>query len=124
MENAPDHTAKIARIAELNDELRANITRPSGHNRITMTAGIAAMIGNVGLFRAWRKRAELIRAVRDFDRFEAGDQERDFGAFDWEGTRCFWKIDYYEPSLEWGSNDPADAAATARVLTILRADEY
>jgi len=82
------------------------------------------MIGDVAVFRAWRKRAELIRAVRDFDRFEARDQERDFAAFDWEGTRCFWKIDYYEPSLEWGSKDPADAAATARVLTILRADEY
>ncbi|WP_157190114.1 DUF3768 domain-containing protein [Novosphingobium sp. Rr 2-17] len=59
---------------------------------------------------------------RRIDRFEAGDQERDFGTFDWEGTRCFWKIDYFEPSLEWGANNPADAAVTA--LTILRADEY
>ncbi|WP_412457945.1 DUF3768 domain-containing protein [Sphingobium yanoikuyae] len=26
---------------------------------------------------------------------------------------------YYDPSLEWGSEDPADAAKTIRVMTIM-----
>ncbi|WP_375188318.1 DUF3768 domain-containing protein [Sphingobium yanoikuyae] len=31
---------------------------------------------------------------------------------------------YYDPSLEWGSANPADPAVTARVLTIMWAYEY
>jgi len=57
-------------IRELNDTLRGNITQP-GHNQIVMTAGVAALIGDVSLFRGFRKRAELLRLVRDFDTFEA-----------------------------------------------------
>ena len=35
--------------------------------------------------------------------------EHDFGAFDHQGQRIFWKIDYYAPDMEHGSEDPADA---------------
>ena len=50
--------------------------------------------------------------------------EHDFGAFDHAGHRIFWKIDYYDQSLEFGSENPADPAKTTRVLTIMLADEY
>lgn len=112
-------------IARLNDELRANITQP-GRNRVVMTSGIAALIGDVALFRNFRKRAELLRTVRDFDTFEPGNdpyREHDIGAFDFEGTACLWKIDYYDADLAFGSEDPADPRVTVRVLTIMRADE-
>jgi uncharacterized protein DUF3768 len=33
-------------------------------------------------------------------------------------------IDYYDPTEEFGSQDPADPTKTVRVLTILLADEY
>ena len=113
-------------IARLNDWLREHITSP-GHNRVVMTAGIAALIGDVALFRGFHKRAELFRVVRDFDAFDRGNDphgHRDLGSFEFEATPCLWKIDYYDHDLSAGSENPADPFATVRVLTILRADEW
>ena len=55
---------------------------------------------------------------------EGRDVRHDFGAFVHNGERVFWKIDYYDPSLTKGSEDPADPQQTARVLTIMLASEY
>jgi hypothetical protein len=112
-------------IARLNDLLRETITTP-GHNRVVITIGIAALIGDVALFRGFRKRAELLRSVRDFDTFNHGNDpygEHDMGSFAFEDTACLWKIDYYSRDLSAGSEDPADPSRTVRVLTIMRADE-
>ncbi|GHH25372.1 hypothetical protein GCM10008023_38690 [Sphingomonas glacialis] len=112
-------------IARLNDWLRAHITAPV-NNRIVMTSGIADLIGDVSIFRGFRKRAELIRTVRDYDRFDDAINphgERDMGRFEFEGTACYWKIDYYDLDLIGGSEDPADPFQTTRVLTIMRVDE-
>jgi Protein of unknown function (DUF3768) len=49
--------------------------------------------------------------------------EHDFGAFEHEGQRIFWKIDYYAPDMEHGSENPADPKQTVRVLTIILASE-
>jgi hypothetical protein len=66
-------------------------------------------------------------AVAQFGAFTFEDDpygEHDFGAFDLAGQRLFWKIDYYDQDLQFGSPDPADPAVTRRVLTILLASEY
>ena len=49
--------------------------------------------------------------------------EHDFGSIELLGSKFFWKIDYYDKSLQAGSEDPSDPAMTTRVLTIMRADE-
>jgi hypothetical protein len=47
-----------------------------------------------------------------------------FGTIDLAGQTYFFKVDYYAPDMDGGSEDPADPAKTTRVLTIMRADEY
>ncbi len=36
----------------------------------------------------------------------------------------FWKVDYYDNSLTFGSDAPWDAQRTRRVLTVMLASEY
>lgn len=70
---------------------------------------------------------EVASKVMSFDQFDSGNDphgEHDFGAFDQDGQRIFWKIDYYGNDMESGSPDPADASVTKRVLTIMLAAEY
>ena len=50
--------------------------------------------------------------------------EHDFGSFELCGRKLFWKIEYYDPDLQHGSEDPADPAKTMRVLTVMLAEEY
>lgn len=67
------------------------------------------------------------RAVSSFDNFTPDNDpygEHDFGSVNVAGQHLFWKIDYYDPSLCYGSEDPADLAVTRRVLTVMLASEY
>ncbi|RUN75425.1 DUF3768 domain-containing protein [Sphingomonas sp. TF3] len=117
---------RIATIARLNDALRQNLTQP-GHNRVVMTIGVQELIGDVSLFRNFHAQAELLRAIRDYDDFGPDVDphgERDFGRFEFRGAALYWKIDYYDRTLDFGSSDPADPEMTTRVLTILLTHEY
>jgi hypothetical protein len=65
--------------------------------------------------------------VRRFDEFTNGNDphgEHDFGSIKLEGVTYFFKLDYYAPDMDGGSEDPADPEKTMRVLTIMGADEY
>ncbi|WP_018391346.1 DUF3768 domain-containing protein [Ancylobacter sp. FA202] len=104
-----------ARIRELNDAFRASFVG----GRIMLTAGVDAL--------AVPEKAQLLEGVRGFTAFDKDNDphhEHDFGALEVAGVRYFWKIDYYDLALTYGSPDPADVAVTTRVLTIMRADEY
>ena len=68
-----------------------------------------------------------VNAVRAFDAFTIDNDpygEHDFGGFEIGGERLFWKIDYYDKDLAFGSPDTADPAVTRRVLTVMLASEY
>ncbi|MBH0115015.1 DUF3768 domain-containing protein [Novosphingobium sp. YJ-S2-02] len=123
----PEQRAEYAeRVAVLNDALRADLSNPQ-RGRVVLTDGIRAMIEDTDLSPFWFDTANVLRIVTDFADFTEDNNphgERDFGAFEWKETRCFWKIDYYDNALEGGSPDPADNDVTMRIITILRADEY
>ena len=70
---------------------------------------------------------ELMSAIATYDHFSPDNDpygERDFGSFDLFGVRLYWKIDYYDRKLEFGSDDPANPEVTVRVLTVLLPSEY
>ena len=67
----------------------------------------------------------IIQTIKTYDDFcHANDphEEHDFGAFDADGHKIFFKIDYFDGKLECHSPDPADPALTERVITIMLAD--
>ena len=107
--------SKTARIRALNDELRRNFAGGIA----VMTPGIAALGAEAV--------ARIVKTVAVFDEFcHANDphEEHDFGAFEADGQRVFFKIDYYDKTLTHHSPDPADPSVTERVITIMLAEEY
>jgi hypothetical protein len=102
-------------VRRLNDQLRQTFVG----GLILITPGVEALAVN--------DRAALLAQIREFDSFPSGDdpyQEHDFGAIEFMATTYFFKIDYYDVSMEGGSPDPSNPDCTSRVMTILRADEY
>lgn len=108
-------TSNTDQIRNLNDRLRHNF----GEGTAVMTAGIAALGADAV--------ARIVKTIAVFDDFcHANDpyQEHDFGAFEADGHTIFFKIDYYDKSLQQHSPDPADSSVTERVITIMLAEEY
>jgi hypothetical protein len=106
---------KTVRIQQLNDEFRQRLTGGIA----VMTPGVAAL-GADAVNR-------IVKTVQSFDDFCHDNdpwQEHDFGAFDAEGAKIFFKIDYFDSDLCAHSPDPANPAVTKRVITLMLADEY
>ena len=123
---------RTARIARLNDLAR----RAMG---VACTA--VATVGFRSLPEA--DQSSVRELIETYDAFDEGNDpygERDFGCVyqlgdgrwtterprlrDDERERVFWKFDYYDRDLQFGSEDAANPAVTRRVLTIMLADEY
>ena len=102
-------------IRVLNETFRSTFVG----GRVVMTQGVDALPPDI--------KALVLFAVQSFSNFTKDNDphgERDFGTFEIEGVTYFFKIDYYALDLDGGSPDAADPSVTARVLTIMRADEY
>ena len=116
----PDGKSEHIRI--LNDAFRTDlfaIGAALAGNKLYITRGIADR-GNDFIDRT-------VQAVGEFSDFTGANDphgEHDFGSFELDGIKLFWKIDYYDLDLQYDSPDPADHAATRRVLTIMLAEEY
>jgi hypothetical protein len=94
---------KTQRIRALNDELRQHLIG----GLAVMTPGVAAL-GPEAVER-------IVKTIAIYDDFHHDNdpyQEHDFGSFDTDGERIFFKIDYYDKSLSGGSPDPSDPTVT------------
>lgn len=110
---------KTQEIRKLNDQFRRNLFTNTAHGVVNLTSGVAAL--------APADYMALLTEVSCFEDFNTENDpygEHDFGAIDFKGTKYFFKIDYYDTDLEYGSEDPADPNITCRAMTIMRADEY
>lgn len=111
---------KSALIAQQNDRFRRSL----GTGPIPGTALLTA--GMMTLDEAQRN--AIVQAVIDFSAFTPENDpygEHDFGVIRLPGLKsAYWKIDYYDPSLTYGSEDASDLTQTHRVLTIMLASEY
>jgi hypothetical protein len=105
-------TTKTDEIRALNDELRQHLLG----GLAVITPGVAAL-GQEAVER-------IVKTIAIYDDFcHANDphEEHDFGAFDADGHRIFFKIDLYEePDVKDSNGEPA----VTRVLTIMLAEEY
>jgi len=108
--------------AEQNDEFRQTVCcgLPSLKypGRLVMTVGVAALENEL---------PRVLERVASFQSFTEDDDahgEHDFGTFDEGENRIFWKIDYYDKQLKFGSDNPTDPEQTTRVLTVMLAEEY
>lgn len=102
-------------IARLNDMLRTSFIG----GKVLITQGVRA------LGAAFE--SACVEAVQRFDDFTSANDpygERDFGIVEIEGRSVYWKIDYYDCALEYGSENPVDPKVTTRILTIFLAEEY
>ena len=113
-------TDAIKVIREQNDRLRQG--DPTIPGQIFVTHGLTALLNDTDT-----KPEKLFQIVSSYSSFSPDNdphEEHDFGSFKFQGQTCFWKIDYYDPTLKWGSDDPSDLEKTARVMTLMLADEY
>ncbi len=102
-------------VARLNDRFRQTLLGGT----VVMTQSVASL--------SEQARVKVLDAVRSFTAFTEGNDphgEHDFGMVEVEGEEFFFKIDYYDKALEYGLEDPSNLDVTARVLTIMLANEY
>lgn len=103
------------RIRMLNDDLRRHLVGGGA----VITPGIAAL-GSEAVVR-------LVQTIAVFDDFcHANDphEEHDFGSFKFDEVDVFFKIDYFDKSMNFHSPNPADPTVTERIITIMLAEEY
>ncbi len=101
---------RAAIIAEDNDMFRTD--NPA---EFTITAGVWE---NCNI-------SEVISKVREFAAFTEDNDpygEHDFGSFELDGRKLFWKIDYYGLDFA-GYCDPLSDECR-KVLTVMLAEEY
>jgi hypothetical protein len=113
-----DHQ-RAAKIRSLNDAFRTRLPRPMSGCRLIVTDGVNSLPPH--------HFAQLLLAVRSFADFTYDNDphgEHDFGSIEHVGQRYYWKIDYYDQWMQFGSPDASDPAVTTRALTIMLASEY
>lgn len=105
----------VERIRALNDRFRQSFMG----GKVMRTASVAAL--------PVEQQMRIMMAVQQFVDFDEDNDphgEHDCASFEFDGETFMFKIDYYDPSMEAGSEAPDDPAKTTRVLTIMFASDY
>ena len=103
------------RIRIWNDHLRQH----HRGGKVLLTRGVASLDAAI--------QAKIMKAVAVFDQFTRDNDphgEHDCAILSVGEHRIMFKIDYYDPTLTYASEDPADPAKTSRIMTIMFTDEY
>lgn len=106
--------SRSERIRQLNDEFRTTLDG----EKCLFTPYVADM--------GVPFEVAALEAVKIYKAFTSENDpygEHDFGIFEIDEEQLVWKIDYYDLSLRFGSQDPADPSRTKRVLTIMLEEE-
>ena len=109
-----DENQWTQKIAQLNDALRTSFMG----GRLMVTAGVSALPPST--------QVDVLRAVQAFHTFTPDNDpygEHDFGRIEIGDCLVFWKIDYYDLTMQFGSDKPWRPDETKRVLTIMLAEE-
>ena len=106
-------------IAELNDQLRRNLPSPGKLGTLLVTESVSHL--------DFDEQLQVIGMIKRFDDFtEDNDpyKEHDMGSIEHNGTKYFFKIDYYDKALKFHSPDPTDPKQTQRVITVMESSDY
>lgn len=102
--------ASTARLQLLNDLYRRH---GLGFGCTMVTMGVIAQ-GDSFVAEALK----LVREANTFNPENDPHDEHNFGSFDVQGQKVFFRLDYYDRASECASPDPGNPMLTCRVLTI------
>lgn len=108
--------AELARIRTLNDVFRQTFLG----GQVLLAHGITAEYSPDEI-------QEILTEVRAFDAFTKDMDpygEHEFGIFKYKSQSIYFKIDYYDKSMEWHSPDKSDPKVTKRVMTVMLPSDY
>jgi hypothetical protein len=101
-------------IAKRNDDFRKSLKSDANH-KVVLTSAVADDPSV----------DKIIERVKDFDSFSSANDphgEHDFGSFEINGEKYFFKIDYYDLDFNYGADPKEDEYSC--LLTIMQASDY
>lgn len=122
-----DEQERARIVAQQNDTFRQwwieGVGELSVPGRVFMTQGVHGLLEETN--KLTRDLLPLVGRYADFSADNDPWGERDFGIFNFEGERLYWKIDLFsDETMRAGSEEPTNLAKTYRVLTIMLQQEY
>lgn len=115
-QHPPQPDDRATTIRRLNDAFRRG---EIANGKVIVTSGVNS--------RGLDFVLAVFDAVQRFDDFTPACDpygEHDFGVVTVSDETIFWKIDYFDQAIGFGSPDAADADVTVRVLTVMLSEEY
>lgn len=120
LQHTIDKLDRTKAIAHLNDRARQSLDR---HAKVVFMINLLNKFSDGTHANDIIAQARIMKAMRHCA-FSEDSPERDLSIFEVDGHRIMMKIDYYDTTLEWGSEDPADASKTRRIITIMAPEDY